>query len=541
MSMFDSARPSGSRQRTYTELGYWDGTTLLSRLAATWLTAPESTAVVDRLGARTATYGELDHDSAKLAEQLRELGVTPGSVVSVQLPNVYEAVVAFAAIQRVGAVINPLLPNYRLKELSHVFSVARTRVLISPTVYRNFDHVPLAAGAAERSGIGVAQLALDLDSGEYSLVRHGERTPSELPGERARDADDVSEMIFTSGTEAQPKGIVHSENTANASVRAFVEHLQLRPEQTAVWTPSPVGHSTGLNFGVRLALYLGVPVVLQDRWDGAQAADLLSQHPCTVTLAATTFLKDLVDVCAARGLQLPSLSRFACGGAAVPAPLVEAAGQVGIDVLRLYGSTEALVVSCHRPGTPLSERSESDGVALPRVELEVRGEDDVPVEPGQPGELLVRGPNTALGYFADPERHAATFLSEGWVRTGDLVQIDPQGHLAVVGRKKEIIIRGGMNIAPREIEELLLTFAEIHAAVVVGVPDDRLGERCIACVVLNEGHQLGFEDMVARLRATGLASYKLPEGLQTFGELPVTPSGKVQKHVLRALLAQPTG
>jgi non-ribosomal peptide synthetase component E (peptide arylation enzyme) len=160
---------------------------------------------------------------------------------------------------------------------------------------------------------------------------------------------------------------------------------------------------------------------------------------------------------------------------------------------------------------------------------------------GEPGELLVRGPNTCVGYYADPTRTAATFLPDGWVRSGDVLvgSIDDHGdgYVTVVARKKEIIIRGGLNIAPREIEDLLGGFAEVERAAVVGLPDDRLGERMCACVVLRPGSSLTFDDMVARLRDAGLATYKLPERLEVLDALPATASGKIQKHELVRRLA----
>src|SRR5882757_3154867 len=220
------------------------------------------------------------------------------------------------------------------------------------------------------------------------------------------------------------------------------------------------------------------------------------------------------------------LRYFCCGGAPVPAELVRAAAEVGIGVLRLYGSTEVLVGTWNRPDSPEEKRVATDGRAMSHVELRV--DDD--------GELFTRGPNTCVGFFADPERTAATF-NDGWVRSGDMVTVNEDGYLTVVGRKKEIIIRGGLNIAPREIEELLVAFPEVKRAAVIGLPDERLGERMCACLVLVPEATLDFETMVERLRAGGLATFKLPQRLELLDELPTTASGKVQKHeIVRTLL-----
>jgi acyl-CoA synthetase (AMP-forming)/AMP-acid ligase II len=273
---------------------------------------------------------------------------------------------------------------------------------------------------------------------------------------------------------------------------------------------------------------------------GGPAARLIDRERCSYTLAATTFLQDLCGAADRLGLSLESMRAFGCGGAPVPPPLVDAAGERGITVLRLYGSTEVLVATWNRAGDPPPRRRGTDGRAMSHVEVAVRREsDDAPAGPDEPGEIFVRGPNTCVGFFADPERTAATF-ADGWVRSGDLATLDAAGHLTIVGRRKEIIIRGGLNIAPREIEELLVAFPEIERAAVVGVPDERLGERMCACVVAAPGATAPpLEAVVERLLAAGLAKFKLPEQLVVVDSLPMTASGKVQKHELvRALAAR---
>jgi acyl-CoA synthetase (AMP-forming)/AMP-acid ligase II len=254
-------------------------------------------------------------------------------------------------------------------------------------------------------------------------------------------------------------------------------------------------------------------------------------------LAATTFLQDLTEAAARVGARLDSMRCFGCGGAPVPPDLVDAAGAAGIGALRLYGSTEVLVGTWNRPWSSAQQRRMTDGEAMSHVEISIRDDRGLAVPPGSPGELYLRGPNTRVGFFDDPERTAATFDAEGWVRSGDLCTLGDDGYLTVVGRKKEIIIRGGLNIAPREIEDLLVGFEEVERAAVIGLPDDRLGERMCACVVLRAGASLDLATTVERLRAAGLATYKLPERLEVLDALPSTASGKIQKHeIVRALI-----
>ncbi len=503
----------------YRAAGLWTAETLSARVAELAASAGgDAIAVVDRLGARSRSYTELAADAAGLAALLADQGVARGDVVSIQLPNWYEAVVAAVAVNSLGGVINPLLPNYRARELAHVFSKARPKAIFTPALYRGFDHRELVAEVANATGVRPFHLVVDEEAGPTFETDPSAQLVSE--GEAA----DVSELIFTSGTEATPKAIMHTEETANFAVRATFSDLGLAAEQV-VWMPSPVGHSTGFNYGIRAALIHGAKLVLQDRWNAPEAIALVDSQQGNYTLAATTFLADLVGECERTGKTLPSLTHFGCGGAPVPAPLVRRALEVGICVLRLYGSTEVLCATWNRPESPLEKRASTDGYALRHTEIELRE-----------GELHVRGPNTSVGLFDDPERTAQTYLAGGWVKSGDMAQLDADGYLSIVGRKKEIIIRGGVNIAPREIEDLISAFPEVRQVAVVGVPDERLGERGCACLVLHPGQRLDLATMTRRLGESGLATYKWPESLLVLDALPVTPSGKIQKHeILRQI------
>ena len=523
---------SAERRRRYTEAGWWDDQTLPGRVAVHAAHRSDATAVVDEH--RRVTYAELARDAARLASALVGRGVEPGAVVSIQLPNRYEAVAAAVAALSVGAVVNPLLPNYRQRELGHVFAAADPAVMFTPGHHRGCDHPALVAEVAASVGCRPLNVVVD------GPVRSGGRTTGfdELmaSGDGSaplgdRPAAAVSELIFTSGTEAAPKAIMHTEQTAGFSVRTARHDLGVTDDDV-VWMPSPVGHSTGFNYGLRFALHHGLPLVLQDRWDASQALALVQEHRCSYTLAATTFLQDLTEAAAAEGAHLGSLRLFGSGGAPVPPALVGAAATQGIQVLRLYGSTEVLVGTWNRPSSSPTQKRSTDGVAMSHVELRVVDDAGDDAATGEPGELEVRGPNTCVGFFADPTRTAAAFRGDGWVRSGDLVTLDADGYLTVVGRKKEIIIRGGINIAPREIEELLVGFPEVERAAVVGLPDDRLGERSCACVVLRPGAALDVATMGQRLTALGLARYKCPERLEVLDALPATASGKIQKHEL---------
>ncbi len=293
--MHDVVTPS-ERRAQYLAAGLWDNVNLVDRVAHVARADPDRVAVVDTQGGPPRTYAQLSDDAARLAGALGDAGLGAGDVASVQLPNRYEAVVCALAIQSCHAVVNPLLPNYRRKEVEHVFAAARPKVVFTPSVYRGFDHRPLIEAAAATTGIAPLHVVVGGRGGVEvggvvsfgDLLRATDRPPTTGPPAAA-----VSELIFTSGTEAQPKAIMHTEQTANFSMRAAAADLAVT-EHDVVWMPSPVGHSTGFNFGLRFALYHGLKLVLQDTWDPATAIELIEREGCTYTLAATTFLQDLV-------------------------------------------------------------------------------------------------------------------------------------------------------------------------------------------------------------------------------------------------------
>jgi acyl-coenzyme A synthetase/AMP-(fatty) acid ligase len=526
-----------STRADYLARGVWTRDTLAGRLREVSASQPEAPAVVDLGGQRTASYAALQRDVDRVAQLLAALGARPGDVIAVQLPNWYETVVVDLAVLALGCTLNPMLPVYRSREIGHMLRVAQTRIIVTPDSYRRFSHRAMIEGLRAEVPSLVHQVVIP-DPGLFPRAFQEMLAPYPAvpPGVRL-DAEDVSELMFTSGTEAAPKAIMHTECTTNFAVRAAARALGLT-QSDVVWMPSPIGHSTGFNFGVRVALYHGLPLVLLDQWNAAEAVRLISKFGCTYTVAATTFLSDVVRA-AATGMDVSCLRLFSSGGAPVPAALVEQAAEAGITVLRLYGSTEVLIGTWNRPASPLAKRIETDGVPFDDVQLQVR-RDDGELTDG-PGEIFVRSPSACVGFFKDPERTAATFGPGGWVATGDLGVLDADGYLTIVGRKKEIIIRGGLNVAPREVEEVISGLPEVKEVAVIGLPDSRLGEIGCACVVLAPGASLTFDGLVAALRARGLAAFKLPERLQIVDALPTTPTGKVQKHVLRDIVTGSAG
>jgi len=520
---------SEATRRRYEALGLWrDGDTLPARLALHAHERPAAPAVVDLGGSRVRSYRDLERDAERVAAFLWKAGVRPADVVSVQLPNWYETVAIDLGVLRLGGVLNPMLPIYRKREMCHMLGVGEVNVLFTPTEYRGFDHVALATEVAAETPSLREHIAVPAPQpGEDWIGRRLGGAPPRPAADRPPDAAAFSELLFTSGTESDPKAVMHTEQTANFAARNVAGSLGLGAHDV-VWMPSPIGHSTGLNYGVRVALYHGIPLVLQDRWDGAAAVELVARWRCSYTLVATTFVRDLIEAARAASADLSSLRLLGCGGATVTPDLVDAAAALGATELRLYVSTEVIVATWNRPGGDAAARRDTDGPALDHMEVEVR-DDDGRALTGEPGEIFVRGPNVSVGFYADPPRTAATYGEDGWLRSGDIGVLDAAGNLTIAGRRKEIIIRGGLNIAPREIEELLLAHDAVDEVAVVGLPDARLGEIACACVVVAEGATVELEELVAYLRSRGLAPFKLPERLMLVGSLPKTSTGKVRK------------
>jgi acyl-CoA synthetase (AMP-forming)/AMP-acid ligase II len=529
---------TGARRADYIAAGLWDEQTLTAAVRAHAQAHPDRVAVVDLEGTRRVTYRELDEAATRFAGFLIAAGVEPGDVVSVQMPSWYETVAIDLGVLRAGAVLNPLIPSYEANELRHMIDVGRPAVIVTPDKYRSFDFGRRIAEVNAAVGRTVRHIRVpDPHDDPHGLAQFasGESVP-DVP----RAASEISELLFTSGTEAAPKAILHSEQTTSCAVRQLTQRLGL-DENVVLWMPSPLGHSTGFNYGLRVALQLGGRLVLQDRWDPELAVQLCAAEKATCTSVSTTFLTDMLSVLAKSPVELPDLRHFTCAGATIPESVVSEAAEYGITVLRGYGSTETLGVSKTRPDDDHDRRVRTEGEPLNHIEVELRDAAGQPVASGVPGEIFVRSPAACLGFARDPERTAKTFTADGWVRTGDLGTLDGEGYLKIVGRTKEIIIRGGMNIAPAEIEELLRANSRVAEAVVVGLPDARLGELVCACIIAAEPKPPTFEEIVADLRERRLATYKLPQRVEFFTSFPRSNTGKIRRPDLVAQIQERQG
>ena len=537
MATFDTDL-TAERIRECTARGFWRQESVELYLDRWATRRPDRTAMVD--GAGRCTYAELARTVERVAHGLAAHGVERGRVVSCQLPNWSEFIVVLLAAARLGAVVNPIPPIYRASELRFMLNRLESCVVVIPGTFRGFDHVAM-----------LAALRPELPRVEHVFVARGEPGESMRPfgaltetawearagrrGLPGTDPDQVNEVIFTSGTTGEPKGVMHTPNTVLAIVHPVIERLQLS-ERDVILMSSTFAHQTGYLYGYCLTLVLGATGVWLDVWNPTAAARLIEAERVTFTMGATPFLHDLTYVPATHDLS--SLRVFISAGAPIPRPLVrDARARLGCAISPGWGMTENGLVTCNGLHDPEEKVFTTDGHPVRGMELRIVDGDGQSVPPGGEGELLVRGPSQFVGYFKRPDFTRESYTADGWFRTGDRGRLDADGYLAITGRSKDLIIRGGENIPVAEIENVLFTHPKIAGVAVVGMPDARLGERACACVVPKPGESLTLAELVAWLESRQLARQKFPERLELVAEFPMTPSGKVQKFRLRELVA----
>ena len=513
--------------------GEWDGETIARHLDRLCENRPEQVVVID--GDRRISAVELRRLSWQLLAALQGRGAVPGDVVSFQIPNWYEAHLIELACAYGGLVCNPIVSIYRDGEVAQIIEDARSHFFFIPHVFRRFDY----AAMVERIGAswaGVTEtIVVRPDTGSpfldfETLMGEGSGEAPELP---PVDANDIKLLMYTSGTTGRAKGVLHTHNTIGAEIRNFIEFFRLDASDV-VLMPSPLGHITGYLYGIEMPITLGCPVVLMDIWDAARAADLIDAESVTFTLGATPFLQELSRVAEESGRGLPSLRYFPSGGAPVPPEIIHKANQAfaNCTAFRVYGSTEAPTVSLGVPDRAAGDLGATTEGYIVGHEIRLADPDGVTVPEGEEGEIWSRGPENLVGY-SNFEDNADAFDADGYFRTGDLARVTPEGCLVITGRAKDLIIRGGENISPKEIEDILYRHPAVKEAAVVAMPHERLGETACAFVTLKPGSSFDFAAMQETLRESGMAMQKYPERLEIVDELPYTAAGKVRKNVLR--------
>ncbi|HWE33314.1 MAG TPA: AMP-binding protein, partial [Solirubrobacteraceae bacterium] len=476
---------------------------------------------------RTWSFSELADAGERWARLLLELGVGPGDPVAYQLPNVLEFVAISLGALRIGAVCEPLMPIFREHELQFMLRESGARVLIVPSSFRGHDHAGMAHGLRDRLRRLEHVVVLD------GWSEHPTVTPSLRSGGGKFDPEQTAQLLFTSGSTGEPKGVLQTHASLNLAAEMHIRHFGLGADDV-IYIPSPLAHQTGFLYGMWIALLVGAPQVVQTVWDAEVGFEAMQRTGVTFVQAATPFLADLVRVAAERGQTLETLRTFVATGAAIPRELArEARDVLGAEVGGAFGTTESCLGAAFVPSQDPELAWRADGRALDRITLRVVDDQGRELAPGSEGNFEVLTPTLFEGYLNRPELTAEAITADGYYRTGDLARIDADGYLRITGRVKDVINRGGEKVPVVEVEQLLYTHPAVREVAIVAMPDERLGERACAFVALEPDAEFDFATMQRHLDAGRLSKPYWPERLEVVDELPRTPSGKIQKFVLR--------
>lgn len=521
---FSIRHDAGLADRAYSA-GLWSTETLADALTRAAAETPERVLLVD--GDTALTAATLHASATRLARAM-QARMAQGSVVSFMLPNWHEAAVIYLAATMAGMVANPILPSLRDHDLRFILADCGARMIFIPDQFRRFDYAAMLGRVTGAMDHPLEVVVVRGEAGGFTgyaaLLDGAPDGYAQLP---AINADDVRMVMYTSGTTGRPKGVLHTHNSLHALLRQIGQHWLVEPGDTFL-VPSPVSHIGGSIYAFEAPLLLGSRAVLMDTWDALEAGRLMLAERVTHMAGATPFLQMLLEAARAADTRLPDLKVFICGGASVPPALIrEACGYFAkARVTRVYGSTEVPVTtvgSLEMRG--MDEAAETDGKpGIAEVVL------------GPAGEICAHGPQMLVGYL-HPEDEATAFDHAGFYRTGDQGAFTATGHLVVTGRIKDLIIRNGENIAPKEIEDLLLDHPAIAEVAIVGIPDARTGEKAVAVIVPANGAAPDVAALAQFLSGLGVAKFKYPEQVELREALPRNEAGKVLKHVLRSEMA----
>jgi len=485
---------------------------------------------------REMTFGEYHRAALRAAKGLAALGVGPGQTVSWMLPTHFESMVLVAALARLGAIQNPILPIYRTREVRFIADQCRPTLLITPPTWRGFDYPKMAEEiAADHDGLKT--LVVD-----HALPEVEDDRLASLPQPEKTDAQSIRWLFYTSGTTAEPKGVQHTDASLWAGAKGMGRALDLRATDRVAFV-FPFTHIGGINW-LQAGLAHGCCQILIENFADPDTIPALRRHGVTLATAGTVFHQAYLQAQREWGATplFPDVRAFPGGGAPRPPGLHHdlRAEMGGAGILSGYGLTEAPTLTLGRPDDPDPKRATTEGrIALPEVDLRVVRSDETLAAIGEEGEIRVRAPQLFRGYL-DPKLDEAAFDPHGYFRTGDLGHLDAEGYLVISGRLKDIIIRKGENIPAREVEELLSAHPKVADVAVIGLPDPRTGERCCAVVACHDASDpLDADEMRAFLREQNLMLQKIPEQLELVDCLPRNATGKILKHELRERYSKP--
>jgi acyl-CoA synthetase (AMP-forming)/AMP-acid ligase II len=534
--------PSGFRVRwseetaqRYRAAGYWRDETLTDSARAALRENPDGVLLIE--GERRLTRAQAWDQALRLVAFFNARGLKAGDVISFQLPNWVETAAIALAARMAGLVVNPIPPIYRESEIGYIMKDCGSKLVFIPEVFRRHDHLAMFETLRDQLPAlgGIVVVRGEARGEAVTLESALDRAPAREGDLPKVEASSVMMVMYTSGTTGKPKGVLHSHYTFDYRVRSMGEVWGIGPKDV-VFMPSPVTHITGAFWAFDMPWVHGFTSLLVDVWAPDEAVELIQQRRATVSGGATPFLQQLLDIGRTRPEALASLRLFFCGGTTVAPDLVRAASETFPNCLffRAYGSTEQTTVTVGaRTRAQAQMGAETDGELIAPTEVRivdpVTGE---PVPDGEEGEIVGRGPELFVGYL-HPEDNEPSFDDEGFFRSGDLGRRVHGNYLVITGRKKDIIIRSGENISPKEVEDVLFNHPAVAEAAIVSMPSRTTGEMGCAFVILRAGASIDLPEIRRFLTEAGLARQKFPEHLVIVDDLPRVPSGKVRKDELR--------
>jgi long-chain acyl-CoA synthetase len=461
------------------------------------------------------SYAALDESSARIASLLKAKGLAPGDRVGLMLPNVPYFPAIYYGILRAGGVVVPMNVLLKGREVTYYLQDPGARLVFA---WHDF------AEAAEEGAAEAGAEPILVKPGEFEQLVASHDPDS---GVADRAEDDTAVILYTSGTTGTPKGaeLTHANLLRNCrTVLGFAEF----DETEVLLGALPLFHSFGQTCTMNSAVCSGAMVTMLPRFDPEKALEILGRDSVTVFQGVPTMYNALLHADGADSADASSLRLCMSGGAAIPVELIRAfEDKFGCAILEGYGLSETSpVASFNQPDKP--RKAGSIGTPIEGVEMAVWDDGGNEVAQGEVGEIVIRGHNVMKGYWERADATEQSITADGWFKTGDMAKVDEDGYFFIVDRKKDMIIRGGYNVYPREIEEVLYEHPAVQEAAVVGVPDEALGEEVGAAVVLRKGESVGADELKAYLKEQ-IAAYKYPRKIWFVDELPKGPTGKILK------------
>jgi long-chain acyl-CoA synthetase len=472
-------------------------------------------AIACKLDDAAFDYNLLDNASARVASMLQSLGVEAGDRVAIMLPNVPYFPAVYYGILRAGAVVVPMNVLLKGREVAYYLSDSGAEVMFA---WHGF--MEAAEQGAEQAG---DVEVIEVKPGEIEGVIFAHPPDAEVA---EREGDDTAVILYTSGTTGKPKGAELTHDNLRRNVEASAKLFTLGVGDV-IFGGLPLFHSFGQTCTMNAAICTGATVTLLPRFDPAKALEILERDGCTVFEGVPTMYGAMLHHPDREGIDTSSLRVCASGGASMPVEVMRGFEEAfGCKVLEGYGLSETSpVASFNHPDR--ERKAGSIGTPIEGVQMKVVGDDGAEVATGEVGEIVIKGHNVMKGYWERPEATAEA-IKDGWFATGDMAKVDEDGYFFIVDRKKDLIIRGGYNVYPREVEEVLYEHPAVREAAVVGVPHDEWGEEVGAAVALKDGESVSAEELQAFVKEQ-VASYKYPRRIWFVDELPKGPTGKILK------------